>query len=250
MAKKSLLITYLSTQLKKAEIRLMQIAFDKDVENLHQFRVALRRSLSVMSTYFYDGKYLTKELKPLLKSTNLLREIDVLVLSVDEAKYPALLHELKIYRVALYKKHWRSEKVAILLRTLQDVSKLLARAQQKMPDALLYETAMQEYTQAMVLSKELTPKSEAKEIHKVRIRCKKARYTLEFIEASGLGEVAQAIKQCKKILNHFGAIQDATNQLELLKDFCQTSTSIECNRLYQERKQELKRLKKHLRKQY
>lgn len=246
MTKKKLLVTYLSAQLTRAEILLMQIALDKDPENLHQFRVSLRRSISVMSTYVDDDKTLKKMLKPLLKSTNVLREIDVLVMGIDESKYPVLLHDLSAYRAVLYKKHWNSEKIAMHLHVLQEASKVLATVQQNIPNAMLCKTALREYGQAMALSKELTPDSKAKQIHKVRIQCKKARYTLEFIEASGLLEVAEKIKKCKNILNHFGAIQDAVNQLDLLKHFCKDCASTECDRLYKERKQELKRLKKHL----
>ncbi len=246
MAKKSLLFTYLSGQMKRAEMLLMQIALEKDPENLHQYRVALRQSLSVMSIYIRDDKALKKRLKPLLKATNVLREIDVLVMGLDGSKYPILSSDLKIYRTALYKKHWNREAVEANLRRLEDMQSTLATVQQEIPNEMLYKTALREYAQAMALTKVLTPESKAKQIHKVRIRCKQARYTLEFIEASGLLEVAQKIKKCKNILNHFGAIQDATNQLDLLKDFCHNCTSAECNRLYKERKQELKRLKKSL----
>ena len=246
MAKKSLLFTYLSAQLTRAEMLLMQIELDRDPENLHQFRVALRRSLSVMSVYIRDGKGLKKRLKPLLKSTNILREIDVLVMGLDGLKYPTLSSDLKTYRAALYKKHWNSEAVAAHLHRLQDMQKTLATMQQKIPDVMLSETALTGYKQAIALTKKLTPQSRAKQIHKVRIRCKQARYILEFIEESGLHEVEQAIKKCKKILNHFGAIQDATNQLDLLKHFCKDDASAECYRLYKERKEELKRLKKSL----
>ncbi len=246
MAKKSLLYIYLTGQMKRAETLLMQIELDKDPENLHQFRVALRRSLSVMSIYLCNGKALKKRLKPLLKSTNVLREIDVLVMSTDGSKYPTLSHDLKTYRAALYRKHWNSEAVAVHLHRLQDMQSTLATVQQKIPDEMLYETALREYEQAMALTKGLTPESKAKQIHKVRIRCKQARYTLEFIEASGLQEVAQAIKKCKQVLKHFGAIQDAANQLDLLKNLCKVYTSAECYGLYKERKEELKRLKKSL----
>lgn len=246
MAKKSLLFTYLSAQLTRAEMLLIQIELDRDPENLHHFRVALRRGISVMSIYMHEGKALKKRLKPLLKSTNELREIDVLVMGLDESKYSTLFSDLKIYRAALYKKHWNREAVAAHLRRLQDMQSTLATVQQKIADEMLYETALREYEQAMALTKGLTPESKAKQIHKVRIRCKQARYTLEFIEASGLHEVAESIKKCKKILNHFGAIQDAANQLDLLKDLCKVYGSAECYGLYRERKEELKRLKKSL----
>ncbi|MGB5964767.1 MAG: CHAD domain-containing protein [Sulfurimonadaceae bacterium] len=83
-------------------------------------------------------------------------------------------------------------------------------------------------------------------MHKIRIRCKQARYSLEFIEASDLKSVAKEIKNCKKILNHFGAIQDAANQLDLLKHFCKTYATYECLTLHKGRKHAFKSLKNRL----
>ncbi|MCJ7766471.1 MAG: CHAD domain-containing protein, partial [Thiovulaceae bacterium] len=113
-------------------------------------------------------------------------------------------------------------------------------------DKAVVEIGLKPYKEAIALKKELSRKSSANKIHKVRIRCKLARYTLEFIEESGLHEVGKKIKKCKKILNHFGEIQDTANQLALLKDFCKIHSSIECKALYKERKKAFKKLKESL----
>ncbi|MEJ2468829.1 MAG: CHAD domain-containing protein, partial [Campylobacterales bacterium] len=76
------------------------------------------------------------------------------------------------------------------------------------------------------------------------LRYKQVRYVLEFLDSSGLVDETKKLKKVKKLQEHFGAIQDAVNQLDWLKDFCTTHPSDECRDLYKRRKKALKRLKK------
>lgn len=244
--KSTLLPAYLLKLLLNAESLLSKIHSGSDPEYLHKYRVSLRRAHSLSKVYLKKSRDLETALKPLLKSTNELREIDVLVMGVDSKQYPVLISELAQYRNDLYQQLWHDEIGQSHENTLHRLMAELGRLQTVLSDEALVEIGLNQYQKAMALKKELSHKSPAKKIHQVRIRCKLARYTLEFIQESGLLEVGKQIKKCKKILNHFGEIQDTANQLELLKGFCQTHSSSECQALYKERKKAFNKLKEKL----
>lgn len=238
--------SYLLTQLKNAEERLPLIHADGDSENLHQYRVSLRRFRSVLGLYIQECYALEAILKPLLKSTNALREIDVFVLGVDKKKYPHLLKNLKRYKSELYHKKWNAEAVRNHLNAVHRLIGDMEVLDLSLTDKMLITTALDRYEQSLDAKSRLTPDSPEEEVHHVRIMFKKARYALEFIEAAGLDDVGKKVKKCKKILEHFGDIQDAVNQLDLLKHYCKDHKSDECKALFEERKKELKALKKAL----
>jgi CHAD domain-containing protein len=100
------------------------------------------------------------------------------------------------------------------------------------------------YASAEKARKKLTKKSDEKKIHEVRLRYKQVRYVLEFLDSSGLVDKTKKLKKVKKLQEHFGAIQDAVNQLDWLGDFCKKHPSDECRDLYKARKKALKHLKK------
>lgn len=241
-----LLPTYLLNHLQNAESLVPQIYSDSDAENLHHYRVSLRRARSVIKVYLKESRPFEEALKSLLKSTNELREIDVLVTGIDAVRYPQLLSDLARYRNALYQKQWDSETVHSHQETLHRLIAELDTLQYVLSDKALVEIGLMQYKEAIASKKELSRKSSAKKIHKVRIRCKLARYTLEFMQESSLKEVGKQIKKCKKILKRFGEIQDTANQLALLKYFCKNHASIECRVLYKERKKAFKKLKESL----
>ena len=239
-----LLYSYLLVELKKAKVLLAQIHCDNDPENLHQYRVAVRRVQSLIRTYIEERSAFEEGLKSLLKSTNILREIDVFVTGVDAVRYPLLLSDLRRYRVSLYRRLWSSDTVRIQENSLGHLIDALDTLVCSLSNTELVNIGLEHYDEAISLKKELGRKSSTKKIHKVRICCKRARYALEFIEVGRLHSVGKKIKKCKKILNRFGDIQDTANQLELLKHFCKTTPSGECDALYKERKKAFKRVKK------
>lgn len=239
-----LLYNYLLVELKKAKVLLAQIHSDSYPENLHQYRITLRRVQSLVSTYIKERSAFEERLKPLLKSTNILREIDVFVMGVDAVRYPLLLSDLRRYRASLYRKHWGSDIIRIQGAILEQLIDALDTLACSLSNMQLVKRGVERYDKALSLKKELGRKSSAKKIHKVRISCKQARYALEFIEASRLHRVDKQIRRCKKILRRFGDIQDTANQLEMLKEFCKTTPSDGCDALYKERKKAFKTLKK------
>ena len=61
-----------------------------DIELLHQFRVAIRRTRSLLKLYLSAHYALHESLKSIVQRTNVLRELDVFVASLDAVLYPDL----------------------------------------------------------------------------------------------------------------------------------------------------------------
>ena len=55
--------------------------------------------------------------------------------------------------------------------------------------------------------------------HRLRIACKRLRYTLEFFEEVLAPQAGDLIDQVKKLQDHLGDLQDAVVASELLRDF-------------------------------
>lgn len=237
--------TYLIEQLNTAKKQVRSIATDADPEYLHRFRVALRRFRSVLDTYT-DNIYAPDAIaKSLVKVTNPLRETDVFLASLHRETYPRLYKAVSKYRLKQYKRIWNAEVVeridAALDALIQDVSALKLPASRKR----LIKKGEALYEAARSAHRKLTPHSNEHLIHETRLRYKQARYVLEFLHGSNMIDAQKRIKKVKKTLEHFGAIQDAANQLEWLHHFCAKHPSKECGILYEKRKKELKTLKKH-----
>ena len=239
-----ILKSYLIDQLTTAKKQLLSIGPDADTEALHRFRVALRRFRSVLDAY-------TKQLyapdavsKSIVKVTNPLRETDVFLASVDPALYPKLHAALTTFRRQQYKQIWKPDTAERFDRSLDTLIADLSKLDFDPPEKKLLRTGKKLYDAADKARKKLCTDSEEKLIHETRLKYKQARYVLEFLNASGLEETPKKIKKVKKLLDHFGAIQDAANQLEWLRAFCGEHPSDECTTLFAEREKELKKLKK------
>lgn len=237
---------YLSEQLKSAESRLPHIHVDGDTEALHQYRVALRRSRSVIRLYCGKGHAMEAIIKPLLRSTNALREIDVFIQGVDPNDYPKVFSALHDERNALYERQWCADTVRTHLNTLHRLREDLKSSSLAFAPATLVATAHSALNAASGARKALKRQSAPAKIHKTRIRYKEARYAMEFLHQSHLDTVVDEIKKCKRILNRYGAIQDAWNQLEFLKAFCNHHRTKECRRLLQARKNELAQMRQRV----
>jgi len=214
------------------------------MESLHRFRVALRRFRSVLAAYTTDMYAPDVIVKSMVKLTNRLRETDVFLASIDPSEYPKLHQALTQFREKQYKKLWKpetAERFGHSLDTLMgdfDALKLDPGAKK------LIRTGEKLYDAAKKAHKALTKDSKEEKIHETRLLYKQVRYLLEFLNESALIDAEKKIRKVKTTLDHFGAIQDAVNQLDWLRRFCDKHPSDECHALYAERKKALKELKK------
>jgi CHAD domain-containing protein len=240
----SILKSYLIGQLMAAKEQLDAIGPGADIEVLHAFRVALRRFRSVLTAYGKRDHAMDAVVKSMIKRTNPLRETDVFFASVDPSDNPKLFAALTSYRERQYKNVWKADTAKRFAKALERLIADLSELELDTGKKKLVRKGKHLYAAAKKEHKALTKDSKEALIHEVRLRYKKARYVLEFLDGAGLIKAGKKIKNAKKAQEHFGAIQDAVNQLEWLHRFCSEHPSDECSALYAHRKKALKQLKK------
>jgi len=240
----TLILKYLTQQLESA-LKYHEVLLD-DPENLHQFRVALRRMRSLIKLYMPDAYAFSEVLKQIFRQTNALRELDVLLLSLNKKHYPKLHKYIR--------KH-ANEQYRILLtpEVLNDQKHSLERLQSELiyfytsdPVISLYDPAYTLYTRTLHTYKKSRQNATAKQLHQVRIDFKTSRYALDFLHEEGMYYMANELKQCKKVLDDLGRLQDGRNQIALIKGICRHYKDKGCTRLLQERKRSFKQFKRSL----
>ena len=241
---RSLLKSYLLRQLQTARDQLSLIGPEAEMEALHRFRVALRRFRSVLAAYTHDLYAPDAIVKSMVKLTNRLRETDVFLASIEPSEYPKLHQALTRFREKQYKKLWKPETTERFEQTLDSLIADFDALKLDPGEKKLIRTGEKLFERAKKAHKALTKDTEEEKIHETRLLYKQVRYVLEFLNESGLIDAEKKIKKVKTALDHFGAIQDAVNQLDWLRRFCSKHSSDECHALYEARKKALHLLKK------
>ena len=220
---------------------------DIDTEFLHDFRVAIRRTRSALSQI--KGVFLapvTQRFRThfawLGSMTNRVRDLDVYLLK--EESYKAKLPELQRHAIDPLFAMLRQERArahAALVRKLHtrkyhDILErwetFLAAPCNAAPDAApsavrpivkLARKRMQKKGQAVVdLGTSLHGSNEEKELHALRIECKKLRYLLEFFESLfPQHKVTAMVKQLRKLQDNLGDFHDLCVQQADLHSFAE-----------------------------
>lgn len=237
------LTRYLSYQIYHAGIVLDAIARSGEAEEIHEFRVSLRRTKSLARLYLNDLLPFPEELKSALKATNSLRELDVLIASLKPSEYPKTLKLLRQMRQERFDALWEKgfyERVPTMLRQYYDT---LCAANPAIDSAQLVTTVEGGFKTALARYRTVDENTPQKELHQLRVDFKISRYGLEFLRAERLGEESEKIEACKRVQNTLGNVQDAYNQVEWLRKLYRLRPNAETKRLLKERKKGLKKLK-------
>lgn len=237
------LTQYLTYQLYNAIQLTPKLSDESDIEHLHQFRVSIRRSRSLLKLYMPHCYALQEVMREIVQQTNPLRELDVFIASVDPGAYPKLRRLLNRYRKEQFETIMGATFHSDTVTVLRQLHAAVCDLNPEIETATLIETAEHHFQECLDDYRKVTKKSSDKALHKLRIRFKIARYALEFLSHSGLHNEQVKIKECKAVQDHLGALQDASNQFELLSHFCEVHPIKECRMLLHERQAELKRLK-------
>ncbi|MEN8147028.1 MAG: CHAD domain-containing protein [Campylobacterota bacterium] len=242
--KTDVLIKYLIYQLYRARLKLSGVSAASDPEELHQFRVALRRSRSLLQLYLPKSDAIHDVIKTMFRPTNILRELDVLLHSLEKNDYPKLYKQLRSYRNRQYKLITPDIYIEHNTNLLEKLIDELLTINTAYTDKTLIQKALKYYKKTNTAYKALAPDTPPKKLHELRIKFKTARYALELLKENGLSHNDKKIDYAKKKQDELGAIQDAHSQLVLLKTFCKTCKLDECRHLYKARKKEYKALVK------
>ncbi len=236
------LLTYLIERLNSALALLPKLAVTDDPEDLHRYRVALRRSRSLLSLYEPDFCAIEAILKTLFKPTNTLRELDVLLLSIERLDYPELYRELDDYRNTRYGEILTTGYITRSRSVLEQLIEELKGMETHNNDRKLVKKARKHAEHTDKAYNEITSETRPKTLHAIRIAYKTVRYSLEFLKESGLDYRKKSLKEAKQRQEELGTIQDAANQLSILRKFCDASALDECKHLYKVRKRAYKEL--------
>ncbi|NLC28743.1 MAG: CHAD domain-containing protein, partial [Campylobacteraceae bacterium] len=214
-----------------------------DEESLHQFRINLRKTRSLLQTVdglfdFKIAKHFIDGFSEVAKSSNLKRDLDVFELFLKTIDIDGVLdyeiRDRKEQEDEKIKEFLKSKKVENFLNewqvVIEDDEGFFESSSAKLPFKLLGALSMKR--QILTLSKKLKSLQEftpTKKFHQVRIEFKRLRYLLEEFELLFIeDDFSKILERVKKMQKIFGKLQDKSTQKELLK-VCENSEAISQN---------------------
>lgn len=242
--KTSLLTKYLYNEFEYISSVVLSINKDSDIEYLHGFRVSIRKSRSLLKLFFSDNKSIQKQLKKIAKKTNILRELDIFLNSLNQDLYPKLYGSILKARESYFDTTWTSFFVSKTIKKLQllkiDLQNLNCTYKKKEYKKITHS----QFDNTVLKFNNIKADDCEEKLHKIRIEFKNSRYALEFLDKTKLSKEKKRIKKCKQTQEYLGQIQDKANQIDWLKSFClKLGNSKECKLLIKNKQQELVGLK-------
>jgi len=248
----STLAAYLANQLAIASAYLKQFHIKSDPEILHQFRVHLRRVISLLKLYHPHAAE-RKRLKIILQKTNLIRDLDVLSDSLTFEACPDLHTAVIKYRNKKFRKKIADDFTERNLPIIKGVQKHFERLGRRSRKPSRYEKrkllsiALRHYRKHIRLYTLLSHDASDATFHNLRIALKTTRYALNFLHENHLAPIAKKVEHTKSLQKKLGDIQDLSRQLELLKKICHKSRERGCKRAIEKRRSAIKIQKKNKR---
>ncbi len=217
------------------------VAQDVDPECLHKFRVAVRRSRSVLTQI--KGVFppavtarFKRDLALVGRATNELRDLDVFLL--DEARYRAMLPEKLAAGLEPLFAYLRQKRAAALANTLafpngaqyrQIMVEWQTFLHEPVPETPaaphvahpIYQVARKRiykrYRRLVSQGMKILENAADEELHALRIEGKKLRYLLEFFQPLfPAAEIIYLIKQLKQLQANLGDFNDLQVQADFL----------------------------------
>ncbi len=220
----STLAAYLAHQLAIATSYLREFNSESDPEILHQFRVHLRRVISLLKLYHPHAAE-RRRLKKILKKTNTIRDLDVLIDSLASESEPKLLAAVIDYRNRKFSQkiaHDFVEKHMTDIRGIQKHFERLGHYKNAFHSEKrkLLAIALRHYRRHIRLYNMLSHHESDASFHNLRIALKTTRYALNFLHEYHLAPIAKKMEHTKALQKKLGDIQDLSRQLDLLETIC------------------------------
>lgn len=235
---------YLLYQLYHARVLVHSLKYDGKEEALHEFRVALRRIRSLIKLFLDDSVPFTKSLKTMMNATNTMRELDVLLNSISSAQFPKLFKQLSKHRQKIVQTLFTPAFVHQTLLLLDKSSDYFFQNDSYFISEILMQKTLTHYQHCLDTYESLEKNTKSKTLHHLRVQFKNARYGFEFLEIADIHEAKEIIEHCKTVQNSLGGIQDAVNQIKLLKQMRREYHTSEIKELLKQRKNSLEKLQK------
>jgi CHAD domain-containing protein len=216
---------------------------DLDSEFLHDFRVAVRRTRSGLGQV---GNVLPpditgrtkKDFAWLGKVTGPTRDLDVYLLSEQnyrnrlpgslQAGLDTFFADISVRRDVERRKlvlHLQSDRYQRIIHRWQEY--LEGNGEEEATEnssrpviELAREIISRKYAKIIKDGRAITPASPAEDLHRLRIQCKKLRYTLEFFSSLfPQKDMNRVIKQLKRLQNNLGEFNDLSVQQDMLHKY-------------------------------
>ncbi|GEM_PF-890850 len=241
--KLSPLSKYITYQLYQARLALYSFMENKKIEHLHEFRIALRQTRSLIKLFMNDSIPFPAPLKTVLKATNPIRELDVLMSSISSSEYPKLFKQLSKIRKDSVNTLFSTEFIEHTFSLLDEYYDLISQTNPDVIPEILVERVLTHYQHCLTAYQTLKEDAKPKALHRLRIGFKDARYGFEFLEVSNIHKCKKIIQHCKQLQNDLGAVQDALNQVEWIEKLYQSHPSSSLKELLKQQNKALKRLR-------
>ncbi len=226
---------YLRGQLAEIERADPLIRSSIDPEPVHDFRVAVRRTRSILRTTraLYEEDWLASlraELQWLAGELAPARDLDVLLEQLSKESDPETAPVVKL----LETERRRARKRALATLASDRYVKLLDRLAAavdappvRTADISLEVAAAAEFDRLRRAVRRLGRKSTASDVHRARIRAKRARYAAELVEPLAGKKMRKLIRATKRFQDVVGAHQDAVVAAERIRAVADRSKSVE-----------------------
>ena len=216
---------------------------DIDSEYLHDFRVAMRRTRSLLTLVkkhlsLEEIAFFKEELRWLGSVTGPTRDLDVYLLAKDDFKsmLPSILHsgvdsffdeltEKRKRTLRVLRKSLASERFTLFMQKWEAYLTELA-VREDLPAGLkscrksTAKIIRKRFEKILAHGHAINPASPDEELHSLRIEAKKFRYLLEFFKSLFNGDCVDTyLKQLKRLQNNLGDFNDLSVQIEVLGEY-------------------------------
>lgn len=232
----------LSHLLETIQINCAGAIADRDIEFLHDLRVAVRRTRSFLSqgrAIFPDSvvrRYI-REFRWLGSATTMTRDLDVYLLNFP--CYLSLLPDKDAAHLSLLETHLRKKQRQAQKRTARALQskrfsrltdswgRWLDQEQKRLPPAaeepigqVARKRIWKAYRRVIRDGSAIGPESPAGDLHDLRKQCKKLRYLMEFFRSLyPRKQIQKAIRWLRSLQDNLGLIQDLHVQIDQLRMF-------------------------------
>lgn len=226
---------YLGRQLAEIERSDPLIRTGEDPDAVHDFRVSLRRSRSVLGTTreLFEEEWLDElrsQLRWLGGELGALRDLDVLLGALRDDVGPESTAVLRLLETERRRARTRALKALSSERYLSVLDRL-GTAVEAPPtcssELSLEGVAAREFAKLRRAGKRLERKPSDADIHRARIRAKRARYAAELVAPSVGARARRFIAEAKRFQKVVGAHQDAVAAAERIHGVIARTKSLE-----------------------
>jgi CHAD domain-containing protein len=226
---------YLGRQLSEIERTDPLIRTGQDPDAVHDFRVALRRSRSVLRTTreLFDEEWLDElrtQLRWLGGELGALRDLDVLLETLREDVDPESTGVVRLLETERRRARKRALKALSSERYLSVLDRLGAAVEApptRASELSLERAAAREFAKLRRAGKRLERNPSDADIHRARIRAKRARYAAELVVPSVGAKPRRFIAEAKRFQDVVGGHQDAVTATERIHGVIARTKSLE-----------------------